>query len=324
MRLREKVFGSQSERELFTSLQTTWSEHFDLWPCLPFLNVFEVDGGEVTQGEWDLLLKTSIDITLCSKLTSRPEVNIEFDGMGHGFSRDGKYVQLHPSQDPNRKLKLDLKLRVADRVGYPLLVLSYDEKSPIGPRLALTIADGIIGQVIAKKRMHESLEEWFRRHPVEELHPSYRDDYIQDQVISAGVAAELEWNPIAKLASQYEYVAEMQLGIPRKRHEVLFDSELPELKGDLFEPGHFESLMARIQAFRNAIRVGCRVVVETRNKALSETVWVRNVSGHGVHPQGVAEDIATVLTLKQAAEAMGLAEQDVLRLCRKPPHAQLG
>jgi hypothetical protein len=44
MKIRDTVFGSQSQRELFTALQSTWSRHFDLWPSLPFLNVIEVDG----------------------------------------------------------------------------------------------------------------------------------------------------------------------------------------------------------------------------------------------------------------------------------------
>jgi len=80
MKIRDKVFGSESERELFTALHSIWSRNFNLWPSLPFLSVIEVDGSEVIQGEWNLLLKTSIDITLCSREEGRPIVSIEFDG----------------------------------------------------------------------------------------------------------------------------------------------------------------------------------------------------------------------------------------------------
>lgn len=146
MKIRDKVFRSESERELFTALHTMWSDHFNLWSSLPFLNIIDVDKAEVIRGEWDTISKTSVDITLSTKQEDRPVVSIEFDGMGHGFSRDGKYIQMHPSQDPYRKLKLDLKLRIAEQVNYPLLVLSYEEKHPIGVTLALTIADGIVGQ----------------------------------------------------------------------------------------------------------------------------------------------------------------------------------
>lgn len=316
MKIRNTVFGSGNERELFTALNSTWSEHFNLWPSLPFLSVIEVDGGEVLRGEWEELLKTSVDITLCPKADDRPVVSIEFDGDGHGFSRDGKYVQLHPSKGPNRKVKFDLKLRIAARVGYPLLVLSYGEKNPIDPSLALTIADGIVGQVVAKDHMHELLEEWLTQDRIDRMHPAIRDDYIQDQVLTAGVAAELRWNPIAKLTSQHEYVVEMRLGLPAPRCEILHDPELPPLKGDMFEPGYFESLEARITAFNQAMRVGCRADVDTPRGYFSETVWVRNVSGHGVHPMGLAEDIAKLIVLKQVAEAYGLAEEDVLRLSR--------
>lgn len=113
MKVQKTVFTSQSERELFTALQSTWSEHFNLWPSLPFLNVIDVEGHEVIAGEWQQLLKTSVDVTLCTKDDDKPVVSLEFDGMGHGFSRNGEYIQLHPSADPHRKLKFDLKLRIA-------------------------------------------------------------------------------------------------------------------------------------------------------------------------------------------------------------------
>ncbi len=314
MDIRKSVFGSGSERELFTALHSTWSQHFDLWPSLPFLNVINVEGHEVTPGEWQQLLKTSVDVTLCTKDDDRPVVSLEFDGMGHGFSRNCEYIQLHPSADPHRKLKLDLKLRIARQVDYPLLVLTYDEKVPIGSALTLTIADGVIGQIIAKKYMHELIAEWLPEDKIESIHPSIRDDYIQDQVIDAGVVADLEWNPIAKLLSHYEFVLSERFGITQIKYDILYDPELPETDGHVFNPGprFLETFKARVEAIEKSIRVGCRVDVDTPRGAFSDTVWLHNITGHGVFPMGLAEDAAKVVVLKRIAEAYGMSEEDVI------------
>jgi hypothetical protein len=52
MRIREKVFGSASERELYKALHSTWSGDFNLWPSLPFLSLIDLDGDEVSPSEW--------------------------------------------------------------------------------------------------------------------------------------------------------------------------------------------------------------------------------------------------------------------------------
>ena len=40
--IRKSVFGSRSEKELFTSLHTQWGSKFDLWPSLPFAQIIDV------------------------------------------------------------------------------------------------------------------------------------------------------------------------------------------------------------------------------------------------------------------------------------------
>lgn len=73
-----------------------------------------------------------------------------------------------------------------------------------------------------------------------------------------------------------------------------------------------ESLEARLEAFEKIIRVGCRVDVDTPRGAFSETVWLHNITGHGVFPMGLAEDAAKVVVLKRIAEAYGMSEEDVI------------
>lgn len=314
MRIREKVFGSASERELYTALQSTWSGNFNLWPSLPFLSLIDLGGDEVSPSEWEFLKKTSVDITLCAKSDDRPLLSIEFDGMGHGFSRDGKYIQTHPTHDPYRKLKFDLKLRIADAVNYPLVVLSYEEKNPIGPELTLTVADGIIGQIIAKNRMREMIGEFLAHKPIESVPLEFRHEYAQDVVDSAEVQAELDWNPIAKLAAQYDCALAKLSVITRQGWEYLHEPELPDLDHRDFPQASLQSFQARIRAIEEAVRVGCRYFVETRKGHFSNTVWVRNVGGHGVFAPGLAQDFAQVVALKRVAETYGLTEDEVFRL----------
>ncbi|GEM_PF-1097460 len=316
MRTRGTVFGSTSEKELFTTLCSTWSKTFNFWPSLPFLSVIELDGDEVSPFEWEFLKKTSVDVTVCTKRENRPLLSIEFDGMGHGFSRDGKYIQTHPTQDPNRKLKLDLKLRIAEAVKYPLVVLSYEEKNPIGPELTLTVADGIIGQIIAKKRMHEMIGEFLAQEPIESVPPEFRHEYAQDLVDSAEVKAELDWNPIARLAAEYDCALARLSLITRQGWEYLHEPELPDLDHEDPFRASPQSFQARIRAFEEAIRVGCRYHVETHKGRFSDTVWLRNIGGHGVFAPGLAQDFAKVLVLKQVAAAYALTEDEVLRLSR--------
>jgi hypothetical protein len=314
MRIKPTVFGSGSEKELYTALHSMWSDNFNLWPSLPFLSLMDLDGDEVSPPEYEFLKKTSVDITLCAKTDDRPILSIEFDGMGHGFSRDGKYIQTHPTQDPNRKLKLDLKLRIARAVNYPLVVLSYEEKNPIGPELTLTVADGIVGQILAKKRMDELIHEFVQRKPIESVPLEFRDDYAQDIVDSAEVQAELDWNPVARLAAQYDCALGRLSLINGGGWEYLHDPPLPDLDHEDFFLASVQSVKARIRAMDEATRVGCRYVVKSRKGDVSNTVWIRNISGQGVYAPGLAQDFAKLLALKSVAEAYGITQEEVLRL----------
>jgi hypothetical protein len=63
-----------------------------------------------------------------------------------------------------------------------------------------------------------------------------------------------------------------------------------------------------------ATRVGCRYVVKSRKGDVSNTVWIRNISGQGVYAPGLAQDFAKLLALKSVAEAYGITQEEVLRL----------
>jgi hypothetical protein len=299
MEIRKSVFGSLSEKNLFQSLQGRWSKEFDLYPSLPLSNIFKDSQGYLTAAELSFFYKTSVDYTLCKK-DGTPILSIEFDGMGKGFSKDGKYVPVEITSDSNRIRKLGLKLRMAGLVKYPFFVISFDETRVIDPDLNLTIVDGIIGQVLAKNEMQvlikRHMEEY--KEQIESLTQASRHDYIQDLVSDAETLAELKYDPIANLASKMEFQA-FERGIAKSyKVHYLSDPELPE--GDPFD---IKVLEARVKASENSTRVGCRVIIDTPKIAIMETVWLRNFEGI-VSPLSIASNIAHLLAFKQANELL--------------------
>src|SRR5262249_25925168 len=153
---------------------------------------------DLSESERQFLFKTSVDYTLCTKGVGKPLMSVEFDGLGHGFSRRGEYVQVVPASDPYRKLKLDLKLRVAKEVDYPLIVVSYDEKFPIGPSTSLTIVDGIIGNLMAHKDYRDKLPKVIEEHRlhVEQLPTEERFLYVSELMSDTKYESSMIWDPI--------------------------------------------------------------------------------------------------------------------------------
>lgn len=302
--IRKSVFGSRSERELFTSLHTQWRSKFDLWPSLPFAQIIDVEtlGQALSKKERDFFLKTSVDYTLCTKYGS-PVLSIDFDGLGKGFSRNGEYVQQAETVDPYRKLKLDLKLKLAQNEKYPFFIVSFEESNVLDQDINLTIVDGIIGQVLAKKEFLKSTETLYEdyRETIELLPSSAQHDYIQDLVWDAETLAELKWDPIVVLAAKLEHEAYERGIIKSFKTEYLNDPELP--KGDPFED--IAAIKKRIDAINNAVRVGCRIIIDTPKIAIVETVWLRNFEDAMVSPLHIASNIAELLAFKRALDLIG-------------------
>jgi hypothetical protein len=302
--IRKSVFGSIGEKELFTSLRTQWGSKFDLWPSLPFAQIIDVGtiGHYLKEKERDFFLKTNIDYTLCTR-SGRPILSIEFDGLGKGFSRRGEYVQQETAADPHRKLKLDLKLKIAQNENYPFFVVSFDESRVLDQVTNLTIVDGIIGQVLAKQEFRESIQTLYEdyRDRIESLPPSSKHEYVQELVWDAETLAELKWDPIAVSAAKYEHEAFEKGIIKSYKTEYLNDPELPD--GDPFTD--LVVLEKRIAGMKNAVRVGCRIIADTPKIAIIETVWLRNFEDAIVSPLHIASNIAELLVFKRALDLAG-------------------
>jgi len=205
--IKKTVFGSKAERALYNALNTKWDNKFHIFPSLPFANLVNFEGVNLKEKEREFLFKTSIDFTLCDKATDKPILSIDFDGMGYGFSRNGEYIEISPSSDYYRKLKFDLKLKIARQAHYNYFIVSYKETENLDPTLHLTIVDGIIGEILADNRTRDILQERGKELNdilSDEPNPSIRNEVISDFVVEAEVEADFEWNPFVKKKAELE------------------------------------------------------------------------------------------------------------------------
>ncbi len=289
--IRKSVFGSRSERNLYATLTSRWSNRFNVYPNLPFLNIIEVKKNELPVFDFEVLKKSSVDYTLCTK-DDAPVLSIEFDGLGYGFSRDGKYVPVvYDIPDPYRQEKMNRKLRAADKANYPLVILSYFEKEPIGKDLQITLVDGIIGQILSRRRFDELMNERLKEEPDILSRLSKRE--MDDLIDGIEIEADFEENPLSRKAAIAEVEAVKRGLLKRWSFHYFEEPTAPDL---LSWPPDPESLSRRIDALRNAEWIGARIVSDTPSGIVLETAAkIRSISGHGVSPLILVEDIVRLL-----------------------------
>ena len=162
--MRKPLFDSASERNVFTRLDRRWSRYVDIYPHIPVRNVLgfeELRSLDIPARAQDYLQKTEFDFVVCEQGSSIPQLAVEFDGIGRGFSRDGSYVPcVTPISDAHRKLKLDRKLFACEALGFPLVIVSYPETMPLWEgENALMILDAIIGEILTAVRTSEDVNQ---------------------------------------------------------------------------------------------------------------------------------------------------------------------
>jgi hypothetical protein len=292
------VFGSNSEAKVFRRLQSRWSSHLSLYPSLPLASILELEAGDLTPRERNFFLKTSVDYTFC-EANGRPVLSIEFDGLGGGFSRRGKYIPARDTSDPYRKLKLDLKLRLAEQVYYPLIVISSDETQVVEEDDCLTILDGIIGACLSSRDTPRRIRGLIEESKVRLQGLSAEDvhEVFQDIVLQAETDAEFHFDPFVREGSKYEAMC-IRAGIT-SRHSVEWLEDPPFTRpGDMWDP---EWLAAHIEALKMLRRVGCRITVHAGNVTIVHTVWMRNIEASGVPILSIVTNIAEYIAFKQAS-----------------------
>jgi hypothetical protein len=197
LRVKDNIFGSRPERRLYKALEGSWPDKLRLYPGLPFLSVIDWSGARITPIERQYLENTSLDYTACDAATDHPLISVEFDGLGRGFTRDGRYHEVVGGPDPNRQEKMNLKIRLARDAGYPLMVVSYDEATPISDDDELTVTHGLIGSYLSHFYTQERLNEIGPTLDFDGLSEEEQEERVAELIIDVEVDAMFEWNPLA-------------------------------------------------------------------------------------------------------------------------------
>jgi len=218
MGVQKIVFGSSMEKRCFQKLSETWGKEYHIYHNLPFLNVFagktdlmddDFEPFTLSDEEYDLLKKTSIDFTLCDK-KDKPLVCIEFDGLQDGFNIAKNYHLRSGSPGRRaRRLIMELKLRVAHGSQFPYLVLGSEEFRGLSEAVRLTIADGLIGEVMSVRAAHERIQTVFdptqcgiSDEDFSTLPPAEQHEIIGDWVAMVEIESEFTHNPIVRRTAE--------------------------------------------------------------------------------------------------------------------------
>jgi hypothetical protein len=188
---------------------------------------------------------------------------------------------------------MDFKLKIADKIKFPFIIVSFEKIELIEKEDYLTILDGIIGQLLPKKEVERRISDISDE--IESYHPDVRDECIQDLISSGGVEAELMYDPIVRKAADLEQSC-FEFGISSYRFISLSDPPLPDIK-DLFD---IKGIEARIYAMKKTIREGCRVEINTPKGIIAQQAWVRNFEGFGISAISIVRNIAEYLAFKKA------------------------
>jgi hypothetical protein len=217
MGVRNTVFGSRMERKCFQKLNETWGKHYHIHHNLPFLNVFAartdlVDDSfepfKLSDEEYEQLKKTSIDFTVCDK-KDKPLVCIEFDGLQDGFNVGSTYhLRSGAPGKKGRRAFIELKLRVAHASLFPYIVLGSEEFRGLSDAVRLTIADGLIGEVMSLRATHKRIGAGFdpsqcgySTEEFDALSEAERSDIIGNWVTMIELESDYEHNPIVRECS---------------------------------------------------------------------------------------------------------------------------
>jgi len=214
MGIRGNVFGSNKEKHLYQELCKTWGNDYNIYHNLPFLNVFTVKTDETlkySDGEYDFLKKTSIDFTLCDKKDTAL-VCIEFDGFQEGFNVGKTYHRKNGSLGKiSRRASIELKLRIAHESHFPYLVIGSDEFSNLSDTVCLTIADGLIGEVMSLRNTYKQIYAGFDPrqcgYSIDEfdaLSQTEQSDIISNWATMIELESDFKYNPITQKAAQLQ------------------------------------------------------------------------------------------------------------------------
>lgn len=262
------IFDSDSEKRAYSTVRTHWSKFLDVYPHIPVRNALgydELRNLAISDRAKDYLLQTEFDFVVCDRSGS-PVLAIEFDGLGHGFSRDGQYVQIVETDDPHRKLKLDAKISACEACDLPIVVVSYPETEPaVDPDCPVTVLDAVIGEVLTGRARQDLVNS-----RSQELGQAMEDDPSGDTadslLVEIEVMAEQE-NPIRRR------IRELQRSLP-----VSFGEEYHFLDDRLGYVGARQSIRGGIEISGGVLREQILLSYDAHVRAVNcsgcDTFWL--------------------------------------------------
>ena len=278
MAVTDSIFGSKSEEKGFRSIEHTWGEDYVVYPQIPMSALFTPDPN--WRDTSNFFFKTSVDYVLCTK-GGHPILAIDFDGMGGGFDRDGEYVQVKMTKDRSRKRKFDIKLRFAQLNNFPYHIVSSEEFSVLGEGIKLTVVDGIIGSVIARRQFLDHAPLFLEEHAEEiERQPHwYKTEFIQDLLTGLEVDCDAGHSKIfRKTCEALDQICSIT-GASSYPHGYRTFEEPECLSVDWPPWKNAEAFKRRVEALKRVKVWGCVVTIsDTPLGELTEIVRVRNVA----------------------------------------------
>ena len=295
MGVKQSIFSSNGEKRGFRSIEHTWGESYRVVPQFPMSALFTPDPSWKKGDTSNLFFKTSFDYVLATD-EGRPLIAIDFDGMGAGFDRFGKYVQVEATPDRDRRAKFDFKLSYAQRYEFPYHIVASEEFEHLGEDVELTLVDCLIGATIARLSFNERLPSLKLEHAdiLDNLRPSQQSEYIQDLVISLEIDCDAEHDPVAqKTATVVQQIAEITGSFHPCGEWSYSYFEIPEAPYYDFFSYDVEQFRRRVEALERADWQGCVVTLrDTPVGDVSEVVQVRNLGCGDIILSDVAELMA--------------------------------
>lgn len=271
-----------------------------MYPHIPVrkaLGYDKVKSLSISDTAKEYLLKTEFDFVVCDRSAS-VILAIEFDGLGYGFSRDGKYIQLVATKDQHRQLKLDAKISACGSCALPIVVVSYPETEPsFDPDCPVTVLDAVIGEVLVGRKRSElvySNLDIFR----EALESDPSGETTESYLLETEVIAEQE-NPIRCRIKQ------MQRELP-----VSFGLHIHPLHDRPGYVGARQSILGGIQLSGQKSR---------QQVLLSYDAYVRTVNCLGCDAFDLANLLAEYGLARKAIRTVGKSKEAWQKLQKETP-----
>jgi len=298
-----ELFDSRSEKRVFSCLLTRWSKFVDVYPQIPVRKALGYDNLAkllIKDSAREYLLKTEFDFLVCDRSGSAI-LAIEFDGLGHGFSRDGRYIQTEDTEDQYRKLKLDTKIAACEMCDLAMVVVSYPEtETSFDPDGPVTVLDTIIGEVLVGRKRHSLLNSGVGKLD-EELATTSTKRTAFSFLTEIEMMAEQE-NPIRRRTKQ------MQKELP-----VYFDQHIHALHD---RPGYVGA--------RQSILGGMEIASRSAKQQalLTYDAYVRTVNCLGCRAFDLANLLAEYGLLRKALRKVGTSREAWQKLRNETPFTE--